>query len=185
MTAAIVAIGLAFTGYLATYLNAMRLEQRKERLSRINRQLGDFYGPLLALTEANERIFDAFVEHNARPGGISIFQDETPPTETELGEWRLWVTTVFLPNIQAMRDLVITHADLLMDPEMPLMLLRLCAHVSGYEITTARWTQGNHDEHQSVIPFPGGEIGVYARRGFARLKMEQARLLGHRRKPVA
>ncbi|WP_433179590.1 hypothetical protein [Actinoallomurus sp. CA-150999] len=177
-----VTIGLAFIGYIVTYFNGLRLAQRQERLSRVNRQLSDFYGPLLALTTANERIFNAFVEKNARPGGKSIFQDATPPTEEELGEWRFWVTNVFLSNIQAMRDIVISHTDLLSEPEMPSVLLDLCAHVSGYEITTARWAQGNYDEHLSVVHFPSEEIGTYARQGFSKLKAEQAGLLGQRSK---
>ena len=99
----------------------------------------------------------------------------------ELAEWRLWVTTVFLPNIQAMRDLVVGHADLLRESEMPPLLLRLCAHVSGYEITAARWADQDFGEHQSVVPFPAAELGEYARQGFTSLKAEQARLLGGRR----
>jgi hypothetical protein len=147
---------------------------------RVNRQLSDFYGPLFALTEANSRSFHAFKERNARPGGRSPFDDEIPPTEEELAEWRLWVTTVFLPSIRAMRDLVVRHADLLREPEMPPILLQLCAHVSGYEITAARWEQGSYGQHQSVVPFPSEEIAAYARQGFAHLKGEQARLLGQR-----
>lgn len=181
MIAAVVTIGLAFIGYIVTYFNGLRLAQRQERLSRVNRQLSDFYGPLFALATANERIFSAFVEKNARPGGRSIFQDSTPPTEEELSEWRFWVTNVFLPNIQAMRDLVIRHTDLLSEPQMPSMLLDLCAHVSGYEITTGRWAEGNYDEHLSVVSFPADELSTYARQGFGRLKAEQARLLGQQR----
>ncbi len=79
-----------------------------------------------------------------------------------------------------MRDLVVTHADLLGEPEMPPLLLHLCAHVSGYEITAARWAQGQHDRHLSVVPFPSEELAAYARQGFAALKKEQARLLGQR-----
>lgn len=78
-----------------------------------------------------------------------------------LTEWRLWVTTVFLPNIQAMRDLVIKHADLLSEAEMPPLLLQMCAHVSGYEITAARWAQGNQDEHLSAVSFPGEELAAH------------------------
>ncbi|MFG2603091.1 hypothetical protein ACGFT2_05955 [Streptomyces sp. NPDC048514] len=181
MIAVVVTIGLAFAGYVVTYLNGLRLSQRHERLARVNRQLSDFYGPLFALTEANSRIFGAFMERNARPDGKSPFAQETPPTEEELAEWRLWVMTVFLPNIQAMRNLVIKHADLLSEPEMPPLLLQLCAHVSGYEITAARWGQGSDDQHLSVVPFPSEEIAAYARKGFAQLKREQARLLGQRR----
>lgn len=66
MIAVVVTIGLAFAGYAVTYLNGVRLSQRQERLARVNRQLGDFYGPLFALTEANSRTFAAFVE---RPEG--------------------------------------------------------------------------------------------------------------------
>jgi hypothetical protein len=180
MIAVVVTIGLAFVGYIATYVNGLRLAQRQERLARVNRQLSNFYGPLFALTEANSRTFAAFAARNVRPDGRSPFVHETPPAEEELAEWRLWVTTVFLPSIQAMRDLVIRHADLLSEPEMPPLLLQLCAHVSGYEITVARWAQGSYDQHQSVVSFPSEEIGVYAREGFARLKREQARLLGRR-----
>ncbi|MFK0017616.1 hypothetical protein [Streptomyces sp. NPDC091027] len=170
MITVVVTIALAFAGYVATYLNGLRMSQRQERLARLNRQLSDFYGPLFALTEANGRIFAAFGERNARPDGRSPFAHETPPTEEELAEWRLWVKTVFLPNIQAMRDLVIKRADLLSEPEMPPILLQLCAHVSGYEITAARWEQGRYDEHQSVVPFPSEEIAAYARQGFAGLR---------------
>ncbi|MEW2509451.1 hypothetical protein [Streptomyces sp. NPDC046870] len=178
MIAVVVTIGLAFVGYVVTYLNGLRLSQRQERLARVNRQLSDFYGPLFALTEANSRTFSAFVERHARPGGKSPFAHEPPPTPEELTEWRLWVTTVFLPNIQAMRDLVIKHADLLSEPEMPPLLLHLCAHVSGYEITAARWARGHHDQHLSLVSFPSEELAAYARQGFSSLKNEQARLLG-------
>ncbi|WP_055494472.1 hypothetical protein [Streptomyces sp. TP-A0356] len=181
MIAVVVTIGLAFAGYVVTYLNSLRLAQRHERLARVNRQLCDFYGPLFALTEANSRIFVAFKERNVRPDGRSPFDHEIPPTDEELAEWRLWVTTVFLPNIQAMRDLVIKHADLLNEPQMPPILLQLCAHVSGYEITAARWSEGNYDQHLSMVPFPSDEIAAYARQRFAELKRNQARLLGQQR----
>ncbi|KOG82983.1 MULTISPECIES: hypothetical protein [Streptomyces] len=181
MIALVVTIALALVGYVAAYLNGLRLAQRGERLARINRQLGDFYGPLFAITEANSRAFEAFTQHHLRPDGRSPFDHEEPPTDEELAEWRLWVTTVFLPNIRTMRDLVVTHADLLREPEMPPILLQLCAHVSGYEITAARWSQGQFDQHLSVVPFPSQELADYARGGFTALKAAQGRVLGRPR----
>ncbi|MFJ9372572.1 hypothetical protein [Streptomyces sp. NPDC101455] len=139
MIAVVVTVALAFAGYVITYLNGLRLTQRQERLARVNRQLGDFYGPLLAPTEANARTFAAFVEQHARPGGISPFSGGTPPTDEELAEWRLWVTTVFLPVLREMRDLVVGWADLLREPEMPSLLMELCAHAAGYEMDNATW----------------------------------------------
>lgn len=34
-----------------------------------------------------------------------------------------------------------------LDPEMPPVLINLCAHVSGYEITASRSANGHYDEH--------------------------------------
>ncbi|MFF0065605.1 hypothetical protein ACFYRC_29420 [Streptomyces sp. NPDC005279] len=179
MNTLIVTVGLALVGYLATYLNGVRLAQRQARLARVNLQLSDFYGPLFALMEANSRTYDSFSERYARPDGRDPFNHDIPPTEHELAEWRTWATTVFIPNIQAMRDVVVTKADLLIEQEMPPALLQLCAHVSGYEITAARWAQGRYEEHLSVISFPGRELRDYTRERFTRLKKEQAVLLGH------
>jgi hypothetical protein len=183
MAAVITTVGLAFLGYLATYLNGLRLAQKQARLTRVNLQLSEFYGPLFALMEANSRVYDTFSERYARPDGRDPFRHDIPPSEHELAEWRTWAGTVFIPNIQAMRDVVVSKADLLIEEEMPQVLLDLCAHVSGYEITAAGWARGNYDEHLSLIPFPGQELRRYTRDRFALLKSEQARLLGHRARP--
>ncbi|WP_432187120.1 hypothetical protein [Streptomyces sp. Tue6028] len=181
MATVILTVGLAFISYLATYLNGLRLAQREARLTRVNVQLSDFYGPLFALMEANSRVYDTFSEMYARPDGRDPFHHDIPPTEQELARWRTWASTVFIPNIQAMRDVVVTKADLLIEEEMPSALLQLCAHVAGYEITAAQWAKGNYEEHLSLIPFPGRELRDYTRDRFSHLKSEQARLLGRRR----
>ncbi|WP_405830661.1 hypothetical protein [Streptomyces sp. NBC_00105] len=185
MSTLVVTVGLAFLGYLVTYANGLRLAQRQARLARVNQQLSEFYGPLFALMETNSRTYDTFSQRYARPDGRDPFHHEVPPTDEELAQWRTWATTVFIPNIQAMRDVVIRKGDLLIEEEMPQVLLVLCAHVSGYEITAARWAAGDHEEHLSLIPFPGREMREYTRDRFARLKAEQSRLLGHRRRRVS
>lgn len=181
MLAGAVTVALAFAGFAATYLNSLRLAQRQERLARVNRQLSDSYGPLFAPTEANARTFAAFTERHARPGSVSPFSDgAAPPTDEELADWRLWVTTVFLPVLREMRELVVGRADLLGEPEMPSLLLELCAHTAGYEITVERWARGDFSEHLSLVWFPGPELAAYARQGFGELKREQAQLPGDR-----
>jgi len=135
MTTIIVTVALAFAGYLATYFNSLRLAEREAKLTRVNQQLSDFYGPLFALMESNGRTYDTFSETYTRPDGRDPFLHDTPPTEHELAEWRIWATTVFIPNIQAMREVIVAKADLLIEEQMPEVLLQLCAHVSGYEVT--------------------------------------------------
>ncbi|WP_433590819.1 hypothetical protein [Nocardia sp. CA-145437] len=174
-------VGLAFVGYMATYLNGLRLGQRQARLTRINQQLSEFYGPLRALMEANQRTFDAFHSDFALADGRCPICDVPVPSEQDLAEWRFWATNVFIPNIRATRDVVVAKADLLLEAEMPTVLLELCAHVSGYEVTLARWSEGDVGDYVSIIKFPARELHEYTRDRFARLKAEQARLLGRRR----
>ncbi|WP_460718532.1 hypothetical protein [Nocardia heshunensis] len=177
-------VGLAFVGYMATYLNGLRLGQRQARLVRVNQQLSEFYGPLLALMEANQRTFDAFHTDFALADGRCPICDVPVPSAQDLAEWRSWATTVFIPNIRAMRDIVVTKADLLIESEMPAVLLELCAHVSGYEVTLARWSVGDLGDYVSIIKFPAHELRAYTRDRFAGLKLEQTRLLGRQKLSV-
>lgn len=186
MSAAIVTVVLAFAGYAVTYLNSLRLAQRQERLERVNRQLGELYGPLLALTETDSRMWHAFAERHPRPDGRSPLQHgdgpgETPPTEAELAEWRRWITAVLLPNQRAMRDILVTKADLLAEPQMPQVLLEVYAHASLHEIEAAGWEEGEYAHVPPPRPFPMAELRRYVRGSFDRLKREQAELLGRRR----
>jgi hypothetical protein len=96
--------------------------------------------------------------------------------------WRLWMTTVFVPAHQQMMDLVLEHADLIEEPDMPPCLLDLCAHIAGYQAILKEWEGGevslSREDNLSVVNFPGHELAVYAAAAFARLKAEQAELLG-------
>lgn len=66
-----VTVLLAFTGYFASYLYNLRLAQRNDRLERVDKQLSDLYGPLLALVMSGTASWDAF-RSLYRPGGGSF-----------------------------------------------------------------------------------------------------------------
>jgi hypothetical protein len=63
----VVSISLALLGYIATYRNNLRLDRHKDRLTRVDDQLSNLYGPLFALIRANRRAWDAF-RKDVRPG---------------------------------------------------------------------------------------------------------------------
>ena len=172
----IVTVVLAFIGYLVTYLNNIRLSQRTERLARVNRQLGELYGPLFALSEASDRAWQAF-RQRYRPGS-SYFVEGSPPTEEELKVWRLWMTTVFMPNNLRMYELILSKSDLLIESDMPPCLLDLCAHITAYQTVMKRWESDDFSEHTSLINHPTQQVIEYAREAFGALKAEQARLIG-------
>jgi hypothetical protein len=180
--AAIVGVGAALIGYFVKYATDIRLAQRNDRLERINRQLSEFYGPLLALTRASDESWRAFRKRYRPPGNASFWKPDPPPTTEDAAIWRLWMTTVFVPVHQQMMELVLDHADLIEEPEMPDCLLTLCAHIAGYQAILKKWEGGEisvaREDNLSVVNFPGDELATYAAAAFGRLKAQQAELLG-------
>ena len=178
---AIVGVVVAVIGYFVTYRTNLRLAQRNDRLERINRQLSEFYGPLLALTRSSDQSWQAF-RKRYRPGGGSFWKSDPPLTVEDAAAWRLWMTTVFMPVHQRMMELVLNRADLIEEPDMPSCLLALCAHVNGYQAILKEWETGEisieREDNLSIVNFPGDELAAYAATAFSRLKAEQAELLG-------
>src|SRR5581483_3044179 len=89
VAAALVGVGAALFGYFVKYATDIRLAQRNDRLERINRQLSEFYGPLLALTRASDESWQAF-RKRYRPGAGSYWKADPPLTAEDALVWRLW-----------------------------------------------------------------------------------------------
>jgi len=178
---AIVGVVVAVIGYFVTYRTNLRLAQRNDRLERINSQLSEFYGPLLALTRSSDQSWQAF-RKRYRPGGGSFWKSDPPLTVEDAAAWRLWMTTVFVPVHRQMMELVLNRAHLIEEPDMPSCLLTLCAHVNGYQAILKKWETGEisieREDNLSIVNFPGEELAAYAAIAFSRLKAEQAELLG-------
>jgi hypothetical protein len=183
VTAVVTLVGVcvAAIGYIITYRTNLELARRNDRLERVNRQLSEFYGPLLALTRSSNESWVAF-RQRYRPGDGSYWRPEPPVTCKDVVAWRLWMSTVFTPVHQRMMELVLMNADLIEEPEMPHCLLALCAHVNGYQAVLREWETGDvstaREDNISVVNFPSDELADYAASAFSRLKAEQADLLG-------
>ena len=177
----VVTIVLALSGYLITYLNSLRLSQRDQRLQRVSRQLGELYGPLYGLIDAETAVFKVF-RSIVRPGK-HFFSEEDPPSEADLAAWRLWMSTVFAPINNQMYELVLSKSDLLIETDMPQCFRDLAAHVVGYQLVMKQWENGDYSEHLSFILFPQEELLAYVTESFNALKREQAKLLGKPAKP--
>lgn len=175
---------LALIGYVVTYRTNLRLEQRKARLTRVNEQLSEFYGPLFALSRSGEIAWRAF-RSRYRPG-VAFWSPDTPASPEELAEFRNWMSRVFMPNDRLMRTVIVGRADLLDEEAVPDCLLSLLAHISSYEAVLGRWESGDLSVHRAVVDFPGDQFASYTRDAFRRLKSEQLILLGLRspRKPT-
>jgi hypothetical protein len=163
-------------GLLVTYGLNLRLARRKDQLERVNDQLKELYGPLLALVSAANSSWAVFRSQYRR--GIGEFWSQNPPpTESDAIAWRSWMTTVFMPLNRQMRDCIVAKAHLIDGEEMPKCLLTLSAHVSAYEPILAQWDRHDFSEHTPAISFPRQAMLTYAQSKFMTLKKLQQDLL--------
>ncbi|MDA0164293.1 hypothetical protein OM076_28745 [Solirubrobacter ginsenosidimutans] len=171
---------LAVAGFVVTYRANLRLAQRKDRLDRVNRQLGELYGPLFALTHASGNVFMRF--RSVHWPERQAFFDAPEASSEDCELWRRWMTHAFMPLTRQMVHAVVAHSDLLREEAMPECLIDLCAHVAGYEPIVARWAEPGFDstaaeDHVSLINFPAEALLRYAEESFGLLRAEQASLL--------
>ena len=87
---------LAGGGWLFTYLNQLKIDQRAAQLERVNAQLRDLYGPLLSCVTASKATFDAMLRQHA-PGGTAAGISSAyaaDPSSRAAEAYRSWVREV-------------------------------------------------------------------------------------------
>jgi hypothetical protein len=167
--AAILTVVLAFFGYLATFLSARILARRKDKLELVTRRLNEFYGPLYVASEAGTIAYRSLLKKQGKTQSFPIL-------DSELKEWMLWVTTIFMPLNDAREKVIIEKAYLIIEEQIPHCLLDFVTHVVGYKAVVAQWAEGDFTERRSTIGWPP-EFDHYVERSYAALKAEQTRLL--------
>ncbi|MEP7142018.1 MAG: hypothetical protein ABI707_04060 [Ferruginibacter sp.] len=152
------------------YFNNFINDKRKAQLERINKQLGEFYGPLYSLIKSNQIAWEAFCKkHEVK----RVFFDPLDwPSEEKLIAWRLFMNVVFGPAHEKIYEIIVSKSDLLIEDNMPESLLDLISHILIYKTVRAQWKNGDFTEHTSIINFPG-EAQEYISTSFIKLKKEQ------------
>jgi hypothetical protein len=163
---------LAFLGYLVTFFSAHLLAQRREKLKLVNKRLNEFYGPLYVASQAGNIAYYALL---AKMGKTRSY----PILDSELEEWVLWMTTIFMPLNDEREKIIIKKAYLIIEEQMPHCLLDFVTHVVGYKAVLEKWKEGDYSERRSLIGWPP-EFDHYIERSYAALKAEQMRLMHSR-----
>ena len=160
---------LAFIGYLATAWSAKMLARRKDKLEQVNRRLNEFYGPLYVASQAGNIAYRSLLKKQGKTQSFPIL-------DSEMKEWMLWMTTIFMPLNDIREKIIIEKANLIIEEQMPHSLLEFVTHVVGYKAVLAKWAGGDYSERRSTIGWPP-EFDAYVERSYAALKAEQTRLL--------
>lgn len=167
--AAILTVIVAFTGYAITFMSAHMLARRRDKLKLVNKRLNEFYGPLYVASEAGNIAYRSLLNRLGKTQSYPIL-------DSELKEWLLWMTTIFIPLNDVREKIIIEKAYLIVEERMPQCLLDFVTHVVGYKAVVSKWTEGDYSERRSTIGWPP-EFDTYVRDSYAALKAEQMRLM--------
>lgn len=148
----IVTVVLAAVGYFVTYVNGVRLENRKSRLKYLSDQIQFLYGPLFSLSHASQEAWRSF-RSRYRPEG-AFFDPVNPLSAWELEAWRMWMVEVFMPLNLRMEKAIIENAHLIEGSEMPHPFIELLSHVEVYRVVLKKWERNDFTEHTAYIEYP-------------------------------
>ena len=145
------------------------LARRKDKLELVNRRLNEFYGPLYVASQAGNIAYRSLLKKQGKTQSFPIL-------DSEMKEWMLWMTTIFMPLNDVREKIIIEKAYLIVEEQMPHCLLDFVTHVVGYKAVLAKWAEGDYSERRSTIGWPP-EFDIYVERSYAALKAQQTRLL--------
>ncbi|WP_027342074.1 hypothetical protein [Hamadaea tsunoensis] len=166
-------VSVAVLGFLFTYFHTRRLQGRSDRLSRVNRQLTELYGPAFSLSDSTRISFESFC---AKYDDVRQLKDDQEQlTVEQRSAWQAWMTIVFQPSNKRIYEILMTKADLLVDETMPACISEFCSHVTSYDVVMAGWENGSQ-ELFAAIDYPP-DFTTYVRNTYTSLKRRQAALL--------
>ncbi|MCA9037023.1 MAG: hypothetical protein KDA91_17930 [Planctomycetaceae bacterium] len=173
----LVTIGLAFTGYLFTYLHGRSVARRESQLERVNAQLRNLYGPLFALLNQSNDIWKAFTENFWPAHGQSAYFVEGQTTDAEKSVWRVWMKTVFMPLNDKIEAVIVENADLIVGEEFPQVFKECLAHIAAYRPVIDQWAAGDFSSHTSYCNWPGDRLYSDVEKQYQQLRRTQIRLI--------
>jgi hypothetical protein len=175
-------IGIAvLTATIAYSINYFE-QRRKDQVEFVSNQIERLYGPLFALTQANDIAWVHFVELYW-PDPEFYFQKGKPSTPEQVELWRRWMGQVFQPMNEKMEATIVNNAQLLVGNQMPQSFLQLASHTESYKAVIVQW--GNdHDSSKYLydegnvphVSYPGKTFSQCVQEQFLALKTLQAQL---------
>ena len=168
------------TGYLFTYFNTKKTDERKAQIDRTNDQVRLLYGPLLASISASRSAYAAMVRQHSPDGTVDglVRAIRDWPDGPEGSAYRHWMKSVLQPLNERAADIIINHLNLLESANIDPVLLQFVAHVSAYRVILKMWEEGATGEW-SAVSFPN-KLPAYVDQEFKRVKRKQNMLLGIR-----
>lgn len=180
MEKVIVGALIAVTGWLVAHFSKLHFEKRSAQLARINEQLENLYGPLMATLTASHETWVSFTKKHWPSHGMPEYfgKGKDQLSEAELLKWRTWIVNVFHPFNERVESIIIENIHLIEGDEIPEAFTQALCHVSAYRAVIAQWANEDFSEHVAVNNWPTKDLMDSVKPVFDELTQKQSKLLG-------
>ncbi|MFF1658859.1 hypothetical protein [Streptomyces sp. NPDC058255] len=175
LIAATVTAGGWITNHALSARSDLKRRQSEARLTYVENQLEQLYGPLLFLIEEGRSAFHDFCDTLGRN---YVFVAGSPISQEERELWLFWVDHEFMPRNKAIQDLLSSRTHLIVGDRMPSSYLAFIEHHNSWRVTHLRWKEEGvpyswHSKANWPRSFEADVIETYGR-----LKNLQVQLAG-------
>ncbi|KOV78290.1 hypothetical protein ADL01_15205 [Streptomyces sp. NRRL WC-3618] len=140
--AALIAATVTAGGWLANHLLSARADVKRRkaeaRLTHVENQLEQLYGPLLFLVKEGRSAWMDFLDTLGRN---YVFASGIPLSPEERDLWLFWVDHEFMPRNEAIQDLLAAKTHLMAGDQMPDSYLAFIHHHNSWRVTHQRWKE--------------------------------------------
>ena len=177
---------LTFISAILTYVANSVERVRVTKLDYVNAQIERLYGPLYALTQAEDKAWRQFLISNRLAGGSFVFGDHPPePNSEQVDAWRLWMKTVFQPLNVKMEEAIVANSQLVIGDKLSPVFLQLITQTEAYKAITTGWKESDRNDVKKYtsresntvenLNYPVGIISC-VQAAYTELKKRQQRL---------
>jgi len=180
---------------LQMYMNA-REEKRKWKISRMSRQIEEFYGPLRASLYSSKVSFNSMLKSYVQMAGIesdsglaaAFFnelhgcEEKYNPESKAFKIWTKFITEVAIPNNTAVVEVLTTKSHLYEHP-WPDEFFALLAHSTEVKMLAFRWGMGDFSQLTFTQDYPDS-MHTLVNDDLDKLKSTMVSLLGVKESPT-
>jgi hypothetical protein len=176
----IIVLAFGMLGYFIKYRNDLKLQKRKDSLDMINRQLSEFYGPILGQRKIAQKAWDKFVEkYNIK---LSDFHEDTlKKANINSDIWQKWIRNVFFPINDNILQTFISKNDLLIkdkiEDKIDDVFIDYCLHSATFRVVMDSWRDNKESDLFSYTTVSFEKFDEAINEGYVSLLKKRKKLL--------
>jgi hypothetical protein len=139
-------IPMMIVGAIIAAAMAWVMSAKNDKISRLDKQIENFYGPLTGVITTNTTYWSSFCEENC-PYDDGFFGDDNSEIN-DVRVWRNYINTRAIPEGEEAIALIKKHQELVLGADYPEVFTNLINHIGEYRQLQRSW----ENDGSSICP---------------------------------